>query len=100
MGLAAYYGELLAEQEGSGLSVTEFAEEAGVSAATLYAWRRRLRGRAGKAKLLEVDVIEGGSEASGSQFVTLEVDERFRIELPGDFDEDALMRLLGVLDRC
>lgn len=34
--LAAYYEGLLLEQEKSGLSVTEFAEDVGVSACTLY----------------------------------------------------------------
>lgn len=97
---ATYYEELLDEQAESGLSVAEFAEEAGVSAATLYAWRRRLRGQGRTPKVLEVDVVDEESAASRSQAVTLHVDDRFRIELSGDFDEGALVRLLRVLDRC
>lgn len=98
--LARYYAELLAEQEESGLSVSVFAEEAGVSAATLYSWRRRLGCRKEKPALVEVDVVRRTASASSPAGVTLHLDDRFRIELPSDFDEDTLLRLLRLLDRC
>lgn len=96
--LAAHYAELLKEQERSGLSVSEFAEEAEVSAATLYAWRRRLREPDAQARLLEVSLV--GDEAASSVALTLHVDDRFMVELPADFDADTLERLLAALDRC
>ena len=40
--LIGWYRQALREQEASGLSVTAYAESIGVTAATLYAWRRRL----------------------------------------------------------
>jgi hypothetical protein len=99
----AYYEELLDEQEESGLSVAGFAEERGLSAATLYSWRRRL-GRASVHKrgaaLIEVCVAEGeGSHGSATRMIVKTADGT-SIELDVDFDETALERLLGVLDRC
>lgn len=100
-----HYAILLDEQEESGLSVTAFAEEAGLSAATLYSWRRRL-GRAtpreGGVALLEVRVDDEEDdevqETSGRMVVAMA--DGTRIELEADFDESALARLLSVLDRC
>lgn len=97
------YASLLDEQEASGLSVAAFAEESGLSAATLYSWRRRL-GRARphdkRVALLEVcvDDEDGVHETSGR--MTVAIADGTRIELDAGFDESALERLLGVLDRC
>ena len=99
----AYYGALLDEQEESGLSVAAFAEEADLSAATLYSWRRRLGRAATRSEgsgLLEVCVSDDGRSASPSGPMVLIVAAGARIELDADFDEQALERLLGVLDRC
>jgi transposase-like protein len=98
--LAAYYDDLLEEQEDRGLSMAEFAEEVGVSAATLYSWRLRLRGQGQQAKLLEVDLVEGESRTRKQGAFTLKVSDRISLEVPSDFDEGALARLLGLLDRC
>jgi len=98
--LAAYYGELLAEQAESGLSVVDFAAEVGVSSGTLYSWRRRLGVEGARPKLVEVQVAAEapGSPASGS--MRLLVGDRFQLELGSGFDGDELERLLGVLARC
>ena len=98
-----HYATLLDEQEESGLSVVAFAEDAGLSAATLYSWRRRL-GRAtprdSGVALLEVCVDgDGEVDETSGRMVVATVDGT-RIELDADFDESALERLLGVLDRC
>ena len=99
----AYYEELLDEQEESGLSVAAFAEEAGLSAATLYSWRRRL-GRAatrgGTAGLVEVCVSDIAAIREAPGRIVVAVAGGTRIELDADFDESALERLLGVLARC
>lgn len=101
--LAEYYRGLLEEQEQSELSVTAFAEEVGVSAATLYAWRRRLAdspdvGESGD--LIEVQVTGDGPVLRRGTSIVLTVDGRLRIELEADFDDGALERLLRVLSRC
>lgn len=98
--LVAYYEGLLAEQEDSGLSVTEFAEEVGVSAATLYSWRRRLRDGGRAAQVVEVSLVDETRSASPGGSLALRVGGRFEVAVPADFDEGALLRLLGALERC
>ncbi len=68
--LAAHYGRILAEQERTGASMREFAESYGVTPATLYAWRRRLR-EDGESSggLIAVDVLDAElSTRSSSQY--------------------------------
>ena len=97
--LAEYYRGLLEEQIERGLSVTEFAEEVGVSAATLYSWRRRLRDEPAPrgGRLVQVAVSETSHEGGR---VILRVGEEYEVELGADFDADTLRRLLEVLDGC
>ena len=105
--LARWYAEALAEQAASGLSVAEYAEEVGVSASTLYEWRRRLARREGEEQsrspfgLVEV-TIEGEQGASsretGNLVVSLEGGRR--IEVPRGFDGAELRRLVKVLESC
>jgi len=101
--LPAYYSELLDRQESSGLSITRFAQEAGIPAATLYMWRRKLgRSKAretGRARLVEVSLETERGEMDPRGTIAL-VTARHRIELPADFDAVALRRLLEVLAPC
>lgn len=101
--LAEYYRGLLEEQAQSELSVSAFAEEVGVSAATLYLWRRRFADSAEASEvgdLVEVQVTGEGAELQRGTSIVLTVDGRLRIELAADFDDGALERLLRVLSRC
>jgi hypothetical protein len=47
--LAEFYAAALADQAARGMSIADYAEELGVTAATLYSWRRRLGGAPAKA---------------------------------------------------
>lgn len=96
--LAEYYAGLLAEQESSGLSVAEFADEVGISSATLYSWRRRLEGAPRTRHLVEVKIADDHTE--GDSMLVLRVDDRFAIEVPANFDRDALSHLLEILGEC
>ncbi len=105
--LARHYGQLLREQEASGLSMTAFAERVGVSACTLYLWRRRLEQQEGEAprssaagQLVEV-VVQGDRPpaAPGSGFV-LRLESGVRVEVGADFDPAVLRRLLQALGAC
>lgn len=101
--LADYYRELLEEQAGSDLSMTEFADEVGVSAATLYGWRRRLADSAEGTEaqdLLEVQLTDEEAAQQRRSPIVLTVDGRLRIELEADFDAGALERLLRLLSQC
>lgn len=106
--LVAYYRGLLLEQSKSGRSVSEFARVVGVSAPTLYLWRRRLRreGRSGSEPkpnggLVEVHVSpDRGSDPSKRAGLALHLKSGHRIEVNQDFDASELRRLLAVLERC
>lgn len=110
----ARWRRLIAEQERSGQSVREFAEERELSAWSLYGWRSRLglsgrRGRAGQSKgagrrtneaqLVPVEVV-GPATAAGSgseRDFEVELGAGIRVHVPGGFDAEELLRLVSVL---
>jgi len=105
--LAQWYAEVLADQASSGLSVAEYADEIGVTASTLYHWRRRLaedesdsHGRRPYG-LVEV-AIEDDRRAGKSEAAQLVVrlDSGRSIEVPAGFDGVELRRLVAVLESC
>jgi transposase-like protein len=111
-GLERWYTAVLAEQESSGLSVTDFAAELGVTATTLYYWRRRLaagssQGRRparsqGPKGLVEVTVDRSVALVATritEPFVVHLGDDR-SIEVPRVFDDADLRRLVTVLKSC
>lgn len=87
------------------MSVTEFAEQAGVSAWTLYDWRRRLscsvaaEAAPAKVDLIEVSIARSGSAPGGGMVVRLGDGHR-SIAVPPGFDGDELRRLVSVLESC
>lgn len=105
--LAAWYAEALAEQAASGLSMAAFAEELGVTATTLYHWKRRLAeenstapaSRARRGGLIEVAINDEVPTAGPDGFVVRLKQERC-VEVPRDFEASALQRLIEVLEAC
>jgi len=102
--LASWYSSLLEQQAASGLSVLEFAKRAGISAWTLYQWRRRLplatdAEPTPTPKLIEVAVAQPSLGAGSGMVVRLD-DGRRSIAVPAGFDGDELRRLLSVLESC
>ena len=87
---------VLAELEESGLTVEQFAAEAGLKADRLRRWARRLRA-AGRPLFVEVAAPPARAAA---------VPERFEVELAGgrlvrvprEFDARALQRLVEALE--
>ncbi len=105
--LARWYAEALAEQASSGLSVADYAEEIGVTASTLYQWRRRLAQGEGcdRARspfgLVEVAIEEERGRAEGkAEHLVVRLEGGRRIEVPGGFDDAELRRLVTVLESC
>lgn len=106
-----HWRALIAEQEQSGQSVRQFAEDKGLSAWSMYRWRRRLglskrRGRrdvgAGneaETELVAVDVISSGRLVSSGDegFLVVEVGADMRVQVRRGFDEAELSRLLTVM---
>lgn len=100
--LADWYRALLERQAESGLSVTDFAASAGVSAWTLYEWRRRLAGSSGgrdtAPRLVELAVVPA-SEPAGTG-IRVDLRSGHRLEVRAGFDDHELRRLIGVLESC
>lgn len=105
--LTQWYAEVLADQASSGLSVAEYAVEIGVTASTLYGWRRRLKDReAGAGRpaspfgLVEVEVSDGRDEGETAASLAVRLGGNRRVEVPRGFDAADLRRLVTVLESC
>jgi transposase-like protein len=105
--LSAWYRSALADQVGSGLSVAEYAEEIGVTPATLYSWRRRLESapspkpRREAPGLVRVQVRHGAElSAARAEALVVRVGRSRSIEVPAGFDADELARVIEVLETC
>lgn len=86
------------------MSVTDFAASTGVSAWTLYQWRRRLAGSDGERndspRLVEVAVLPSAAAASAAASLSVELRSGHRLEVRAGFDGNELRRLIGVLESC
>lgn len=99
--MAAHYRRILAKQERTGASMREVAGSYGVTPATLYAWRRRLRdGAEPSGGLIAVDVLSGEpSLRSGSQY-EIALPSGVTIRAPRDFDAGRVRQLLDAVRSC
>jgi len=78
----------------SGLSVSAFCHQQGISASLLYRWRRRCQTEAVPAAadgFVELRPLDGGASGSG---VTVVTDVGWRLELEPGFDAATLERAL------
>jgi transposase-like protein len=92
----AKWRQLLQDQARSGLSVREFAERRGMSAATLYWWRTKLRdSRDGGSQLVPVEIV--APLRSSSAIFELQIGEALTVRVQPGFAESDLRRLLAVL---
>jgi hypothetical protein len=96
----AKWSGLIKEQEQSGQSVASFCRERGVRASQFYAWKQRIRQRAGSG-FVEVrsgaEPASAGRRRNGAIEVHLDGGRGLLVE-PG-FDPDHLQALLTVLER-
>jgi hypothetical protein len=92
----AEWEALVREWRSGGLTQREFARRKGIAPTTLSWWSCRVarEGRRG-AELVPVEVIGGG----GGDF-RVELRGGRMVYVPAGFDEDALRRLLGVLEHA
>lgn len=85
------------------MTVRQFAKLRGITAATLYWWRSKLRrDRLGHAALVPVEVIERSPKpdrGAPSTAFELEIDGAMTLRVPASFDETELRRLIRAL-RC
>jgi hypothetical protein len=104
--LAAHYSRLLTKQAASRLTMREFAALHGVSACTLYFWRRRLAAEGGGVQaasgtLAAVDVV-GSARAPDAAPVGYEVllTNGVHLRVPHDFAASRVAELLSVMRSC
>lgn len=84
----------------SGLTVTAFCREHGISRGLLYRWRRRCQGEtvpAVESSFVELRAVERRAPGSG---VVMVFDPGWRLELEADFDAVTLERVLSCVARC
>lgn len=106
--LIGWYAKALAAQLRSGLSIAEYARQIGVTAASLYQWRRRLRaggapGRSlstGGSSLVELVVSEGHRGGDRGTCAVVRLGSGRTIEVPCGFDDEDLRRLVTLLESC
>ena len=107
--LATWYEAALADQESSDLSVAEYAGKIGVTAATLYIWRRRLASESCRQPqgdacgLVRVEVRRDAQRPapdSDPEPLVVRVGRRRSIAVPPRFDADELARVIEVLETC
>ena len=105
--LAAWYQAVLEDQERSGLSVADYAEEIEVTPATLYNWRRRLDSVPPRAPLHEAAGLvrvqvrrEAERPDAGTGALVVRIARGRSIEVPPGFDADELARVIEVLEEC
>jgi len=103
----SYYRGLLQEHERVGGSLRSFAAARGVSAWTLYDWRRRLgRARAPapvqSSSLVAVDVVSDRRPSSSGKGERIEVvlSDGLRVRLPTSTTAERLAAVVKVLRSC
>jgi len=85
---------LLGRYHQSGMSVAAFCRQEGVAESVVYRWLRRERSKKPAVKLVEV---KSAPAVLGPFRVVLP--GGYQIEVPANFDEHGLRRLVGALER-
>ena len=106
--LPDWYSAVLDDQANSGLSMAEYADELGLTPATLYQWKRRLsedeEDRAefetpSSMGLVEV-AVEGLPSTGRQEPLIIRLGRNRFVEVPRRFDDADLIRLLEILEAC
>jgi transposase-like protein len=105
---SARWRKLVEQQRASGLSVSAFCREHGLTAASMFAWRRRFAGGAAMFKSVKIvqeavphssaDAGDSSIELPAARFVELRLPGRRRLIVRRGFDRRLLLDLLDALD--
>jgi hypothetical protein len=96
----AFWRKLIARHESSHLTIFELCQQAGVSTASFYAWRQRLKSPGGdtrQSSLVPVHVIadqRGGGEITVELAETPTQSRAIRVCIPSGCDEVSIRRVL------
>jgi transposase-like protein len=103
-----FWQELFAKREALGLSVAQVCQEAGVSQATFYAWRKRLQSsrqtsaavgsRRSRTKtaspLVPVRIVPDRTDADRTRTMVVELLGAVRVQIPPGFDASTIQAVL------
>ena len=103
-----FWQELFAKREALGLSVAQVCQEAGVSQATFYAWRKRLQSsrqtsaavgsRRGRTKtaspLVPVRIVPDRTDADRTRTMIVELPGAVRVQIPPGCDASTIQAVL------
>ena len=106
--LGEHYARLLAEQAGSGLTMQQFAARHGVTACTLYFWRRRLASASTTSSarslrgsgLVAVNVLGRSGARDESPGYEVCLPNGVCVRVPTGFDSSRVAELLEVARSC
>jgi transposase-like protein len=104
----SYWRDIVQQQAESGLSVAQFCRQESLSAASLYAWRRKLQER--DAAICEISAQRGTKRDQAAQLVPVRIEtgeptaavrillpQGVAIDAPVGMDRGALIELLTAL---
>lgn len=91
-----HWGEVVKQQEASGLSVAAYCRQEGIQRSQFFAWRRRLRDR--DQSTGEFVPMSFREESAGVASGVAVVVGRVRLELSSGFDESELRRALRIVE--
>lgn len=103
-----FWQELFAKREALGLSVAQVCQEAGVSQATFYAWRKRLKlsrqtsaaagSRRSRTKaaspLVPVRIVPDRTDAGRTRAIVVELPGAVRVQIPPGCDASMIQAVL------
>jgi hypothetical protein len=88
-----YWRKVIGEQSGSGQSVTTFCRGKGISDASFYTWRKRLR----EETPLKSALVEAGTNGNGAPGVEMVLTSGERLHIGCGADASTLRMVLSVL---
>jgi transposase len=94
---AEEWGERIAAQERSGMSVKQFCNEQGLTECSFYAWRKRLRNESGPVRFALVERSAGRQERTAEPVLELMLTSGDRLRIGAGVDSATLRSVLGVL---
>jgi transposase-like protein len=96
----AFWRKLIARHESSRLTIGELCQQSGVSTASFYAWRQRLKQPGGDTRPSSLVPVHIVADQRGGGEITVEITEpptespAIRVHIPPGCDEASIRRVL------
>jgi hypothetical protein len=96
----AFWRKLIARHESSRLTIGELCQQAGVSTASFYAWRQRLKPSSGDTRQSSLVPVHIVADQRGGGEITVEIPETptessaIRVHIPSGCEEVSVRRVL------